>query len=493
MVGHALYLAVMLALFASIPPQAMGHAAGGLVVVGIIGTWRYGWAAINAVRATIYARFAYPRLRARAEADYARAAHPAHAWFLVTSYKIDAATTTRVYQALFRAAAASPGGASIIASVVDSSDARLIRRLFALMPLDLAHVRLIVDQIPGTGKRDALARSLRLIARASPTRRDIVLFVDGDSAVPEDVVTRAAPFFSDPRIGALTTDEEVEIATPGLFRDWFDLRFAQRQVMMCSMALSGRVLTLTGRMSVFRADLATHPDFVAQVQSDYIDHWRLGRVQFLTGDDKTTWFWLLRHGYRMAYLPDVKTVSMESQPAPGFVGSAVMLMVRWFGNMLRTNGRALALPPSQIGAFTWWSLLDQRLGIWTTLAGPISVILGTLLVSPWVLPAWLGWVMFTRYAVCALLALVRRRAFPVSWPFLLYFAQIVGASVKSYILFRLDRQKWTRQATAPRPSGGTRPSAASFGTRLKDWSSIHAHALALGWLTLGVVLLSGFV
>lgn len=499
MAGHALYLAVMLAIAISIPPQAIGHAAGGLVVVGLIGTWRYSWAAINALRALVYARHAYPRLRAQAEAAYASAAHPAHAFFLVTSYKIDAATTARVYQSLFRAAAASAGGATIVASVVESADARLIRRLFALMPVDLGHVRLIVDQIPGTGKRDALARALRLIARAAPTRRDIVLFVDGDSAVPEDVVARAAPFFTDPRLGALTTDEEVEIAAPGPFRDWFELRFTQRQVMMCSMALSGRVLTLTGRMSVFRADLATHPDFITQVQSDFIDHWRLGRVRFLTGDDKSTWYWLLRHGYRMAYLPDVSTVSMETQPAPRFVPSAVMLMVRWFGNMLRTNGRALALGPSRIGAFTWWSILDQRLGIWTTLAGPISVIIGTLLVSPWVLPAYLGWVMFTRYAVCALLALVRRRGFPVSWPFLLYFSQIVGAAVKSYILFRLDRQRWTRQSSAPAAptANGTRRSAGSFTTglspRLRDWSSLHAHALALGWLTLGVVLLSGLI
>ena len=489
MMGHALYLAVMVALAASIPPQALGHAAGGLVVVGLIGTWRYSWAAVNGIRAWLYVRFAYPRLRLRAEAAYRQAAHPAHAYFLVTSYKIDSATTTRVYQSLFRAAAASAGGATIIASVVESGDARLIRRIFALMPLDLGHVRLIVDQIPGTGKRDALARSLRLIARAAPTRRDIVLFVDGDSAVPEDVVARAAPFFTDPRLGALTTDEAVEIAKPGPFRDWFDLRFAQRQVMMCSMALSGRVLTLTGRMSVFRADLATHPDFITQVQSDYIDHWRLGRVQFLTGDDKSTWFWLLRHGYRMAYLPDVSTLSMESQPTPTFTGSAVTLMIRWFGNMLRTNGRALALPPAQIGLFTWWSLLDQRLGIWTTLAGPISVLLGTFLVSAWTLPAYIGWVMFTRYIMCALLALVRRRGFPVTWPFLLYFGQIVGAGVKSYIMFRLDRQRWTRQS-APT---GTLARAPSFQARLKDWSSLHAHALALGWLTFGVVVLSGLV
>jgi mannuronan synthase len=43
---------------------------------------------------------------------------------------------------------------------------------------------------------------------------------------------------------------------------WFKLRFAQRQMLMCSMGLSGRLLTLTGRMSMFRARFALDPSFI---------------------------------------------------------------------------------------------------------------------------------------------------------------------------------------------------------------------------------------
>ena len=89
--------------------------------------------------------------------------------------------------------------------------------------------------------------------------------------------------------------------------------------MMCSTGLSKRVLTLTGRMSVFRASLATRPDFINGIDHDFLDHWRLGRVIFLTGDDKSTWFWLLKNGYEMGYLPDVRSYSMETQPRPGFL------------------------------------------------------------------------------------------------------------------------------------------------------------------------------
>ncbi len=489
MLAHIAYICVFFGLGLSIPIHSFADVSGALAVVGVIGLWRYSWALLNFLRASLFLKWVHPRRKARAMAAYAARPYAAHAFFMVTSYKIEPEVTTRVYQSIFRAAARSEGGATVVASVVDSADSRLIRQMFDANPEASTTVRLIIDQIPGTGKRDALARSLRLIAREAPTARDIVLFVDGDSCVPVDIVAATAPFFTDPDMGAVTTDEQVEIKDSALFRDWFSLRFNQRQVMMSSMGLSNRVLTLTGRMSVVRADLATDAGFINQVQSDFIDHWRLGRVNFLTGDDKSTWFWLLKNGYKMGYLPDVASVSMESQPLPGFVDSAVTLMIRWFGNMLRTNGRALALPPSKIGYFTWWSILDQRVGIWTTLAGPISVLFGAIFLEPLVLPAYVAWVMFTRYIYCCILSLVRLERFPITYPFLLYFSQIGGAAVKSFVLFRLDKQRWTRQSSVTAAQKTDLP----FGARLKKLSSIYTHALALGWLTLGVVVLSGVV
>lgn len=481
--GHILYLLVLGILLSSLPAGALSGTEGTVLVLGVIGLWRYSWAAVNFSRAVWYQAVAYPRLRRRANAAYQARGGPAHAYFLATSYKIEPEVTTRVYQSVFAAAAASAGGATVVASVVDGADLRLIRSVFALMRIDMSGVRLIVDQVPGTGKRDALAKALRIITGQAPSWRDIVILVDGDSCVPVDVVARSAPFFCDPAVGALTTDESVEITDAPLFRDWFALRFTQRQMMMSSMGLGRRVLTLTGRMSVFRADLATDPGFIRQVQSDFLDHWRLGRVEFLTGDDKSTWFWLLKHGYQMLYLPDVQTVSMERQPLPSFVASAVTLMIRWFGNMMRTNGRALALPASRIGAFTWWSILDQRVSIWTTLAGPLGVILTAILVNPAILPAYLAWLMTTRYLFCVALSLFRKGGFPISYPFLLYFGQIVGAAVKSFVMFRLDRQRWTRQT--PGAGAANRPSTSIAST--------YVHALTLAWLTLGVLVISNLI
>jgi glycosyltransferase Alg8 len=491
MLGHALYILVMLTLALAVPHSMVVAASGSLLTLGLIGLWRYSWAAFNITRAAFYLRFAFPALRRRATRVYNERRRIDHAYFLVTTYKIAPEISARVYRSIFEAACNSPGGATIVASIVDDADARLIQHLYEIArrnhPAARSAVSLKIDKIAGTGKRDALARSLRSIAGLNPGRNDIVLLVDGDSCVPPNVVERSLPFFTDPKVGAITTDERSETKGGRLFRDWFELRFAQRHVMMSSMSLSGRVLTLTGRMSIFRASLATDSSFVEQVRNDFIDHWRLGRVQFLTGDDKSTWFWLLRRGYKMLYIPDLCTLSIETQPHSGFAHSAVVLMMRWFGNMLRTNGRALDLPVSRIGFFTKWSILDQVVSIWTTIAGPLSIILSAIFVTAWVLPFYVAWVLLTRYLYCSVIMSFRGRSFPVTYPILLYSSQIGGALIKSYVLFRLDRQKWTRQSSSSsRNSGARRWNSKAVG-------SVAMHVLTVGWLALSVAYVSGVI
>ncbi len=482
--AHLIYILAAAAIASAVPASAFSGGAGVFLTLGVIGLWRYSWALVNFVRAHIYIRVAYPRRRAAAEASY-RQRRPAHAFFLATSYKIDAAITARVYRSIFQAARQSRGGATVVASVVELADERLIRAIAHQVLAGIDTVEVVIDRIDGTGKRDALATSLRSIARRYPGAHDVVLLIDGDTQIPADIVEHAAPFFASGKVGALTTHERAEIDDKPIFRDWFKLRFTQRQMMMSAVALGGRVLTLTGRMSVFRADLATDPEFIASVEQDYIDHWRLGRVKFLTGDDKSTWFWLLRHGYEMAYLPDVSCVSMETQPKAGFVESAITLMRRWFGNMLRTNGRALALGPQRIGLFSWWSILDQRVSMWTTLTAPVGIVLFSIFVDPLIALAYIAWVMATRYVYCWLLASFGG-PFPISYPFLLYFGQLFGAAIKTSVLFRLDRQRWTRQSTALAGADGRE-------SRVRSLSSSYMHALALGLLVAGVVFVTGLL
>ena len=484
---HFGYFGVIV-LFAMMTPAGFigdpGAARNAIIVVGFLGLWRYSWAMLNFTRAILFKNFAYEKRKAKAYADFEAKGAPCHAYFMVTSYMVPQDVTLMVYRSIFDAAANAKDGATILSSVVEGADERLIREVYNTMPRDMSRVKLVMDRISAGGKRDAMEKALTRLARYSPTQHDIMLFVDGDTVLPEDIVARSAPWFSDPTVGALTTHEACLIDENSLFKDWFNLRFNQRQVMMCSMGLSKHVLTLTGRTSVFRACLSTDPEFVKGVGRDYLDHWRLGRVNFLTGDDKSTWFWLLRNGYEMLYLPDVVTKSVETQPKDTFFDSAKTLMVRWFGNMMRTNGRALRISPKTMGFFTWWSILDQRVSMFTTLVGPISVLVTALLYTTTVVPLYIAWVLMTRYVFCAFIALFNREWFPVTHPPILYFGQVVGAAIKTFVLFRLDKQKWTRQNTG---SGGA---ALSLFDRIKAMESTTHHALALVWLTIAVLFAS---
>lgn len=486
-ITHLAYFSVALLLLCAVPQGFLGDAQGAkgtILVIGTLGAWRYAWAVTNFSRALWFKLRVYPRWRALRERRFAASTSKHHCYFMVTSYMVDQDVTLPVYRSIFRAAMAARDGATIVASVVDGMDARLIKDIYRVMGIDETQVKLVIDRIKSDGKRDAMQKALRILSSFSPTHNDIMVFVDGDTIVPEDIWERSTPVFMDGKTGALTTDEASIIGPDGLFKDWFKLRFNQRQVMMCSMGLSNRVLTLTGRMSVFRADLSSDPGFLRAVGQDYLDHWRLGRVNFLTGDDKSTWYWLLTHGFETAYLPDVQSASYEDQPRPTFFDSSKTLMVRWFGNMMRTNGRAIRLGPKDMGFFTWWSILDQRVSCWTTLVGPISVTITAIFATPVVIPLYLAWVMMTRYTFCAYIALFNREWFPVTHPFVLYFGQISGAIIKTFVLFRLDRQKWTRQGSG----GGTK--VVALGERIKMMESTAHHALAYGWLTLAIMYLN---
>ncbi|RVT85953.1 glycosyltransferase [Rhodobacteraceae bacterium CCMM004] len=484
---HLAYFAVIVLLASLVPPGYLGDLDGAeasIFIVGFLGMWRYSWAAINFTRAVFFRRIVHPRRKAKARAAFAAEGRRSHCYMLVTSYMVEPEISLPVYRSVFNAAANARDGATVVSSVVDGADARLIRQIYETMPRDMSKVELVIDRIRSNGKRDALAQTLEIIRGYNPSHRDILVFVDGDTEVPHDIWDQSAPVFTNPKVGALTTDEGVRIQKKNLFRDWFILRFNQRQVMMCSMGLSNRVLTLTGRMSVFRADLATDPEFIEGVRDDFLDHWRLGRVKFLTGDDKSTWFWLLRNGWEMAYLPDVQSWSMETQPRPTFLDSANTLMIRWFGNMMRTNGRALKLPPGRIGRFVWWSILDQRLSMWTTMTGPLTVLLTALLIDWMVLPLYVAWVMATRYVFCIVLSLFRGTWFPITHPPLLYFSQIAGAAMKTYVLFRLNKQKWTRQGA----SSGV--SLVALADRVRAWESLAHHVFAFGFLISAILLLT---
>ncbi len=460
-----------------------------LVILGVVGVWRYGWGAVHLVRAHLYRWWAFPRLRRRAEALFAartgregKAPDPArlpHLFLVITGYRHPTEVTAGCYRAAVLEAMRYGGPVTIVAALVEPADRRLMKEVFrVLAPPE--RVRLVLIEVPPEGKRVALAAALVAVARRTPRPDDAVALMDGDTLLTPRCLRRTIPFLDlSPLVGGVTTDERPLARGSRLARSWFALRFAQRHFYMCSLGLSQRLLVLTGRFSLFPARVATDPAFIARIRHDEIVHWRLGRIRLLTGDDKSTWLHLLEHGYRMIYVPDVTVLTAETLPHRRFLVGITLLMRRWFGNMLRASVRALALGPRRTGPFLWWCLVDQRLSMWTTALGPLVAAAIAVAVDPLFLYAYLLWILITRLVLVLALSTLRPGLDGLAPP-LLYFSQVYGALVKQWVLFRLDEQRWTRQPIA---RAGRRGSMARLSTWLAHGTAVLALLVAVGLFT----------
>src|SRR5438105_12208421 len=69
-----------------------------LLAIGALGIWRYSLRLVHFVRAMIFLRSEYPRIKARAQ-SVGEAAAPSHVYVLLTSFRIDTQTSAEVYRA----------------------------------------------------------------------------------------------------------------------------------------------------------------------------------------------------------------------------------------------------------------------------------------------------------------------------------------------------------------------------------------------------------
>ena len=459
--------------------RSMGIVSGGSqpvwIGVSAIGLWRYGLGVTHFIRGMFFLHYVFPRARYQAE-KLGADGMPSHVYFLVTSFRIPNMTTIAVYRSVIEEAIGCGLPATVVGSIVELADEQLIRTAWkCLKPPHRVKLRLI-RLSSGIGKRDALAQGFRVISRDLPDNRAVMAVIDGDTVLRSGIIRQMAPFFAlFPDVGGLTTNEFCNVEGYPRMRHWYRLRFAQRHINMCSMALSHRVLTMTGRMSLFRASVVSHSDFIFDVENDTLDHWRLGHFPFLTGDDKSSWYSLMRQGYGAYYIPDVAIDTIESPMHPSFFTATRQLMFRWYGNSLRQNHRAIALGPGRLGWFAYYVLLDQRVSMWVILFGPSVAIVGTMKYGVIVLLTYALWVAMSRLTTTLLLTASGHRVTVLSFPWFLYYNQMMGSLMKIYVLFHLDQQSWTRQGT------------------VSDRDADHAQIWFNRWSSLGMMFAAGSV
>lgn len=455
-----------------------------VAVVGIIGLWRYGWWMTHLVRAQIFSRLVYPRRRKAAAQLWTNGWRPDRVHILLTSYRERPETIRLVVEALAREIRAVDRPCTLWLGAREAADEEVFSSALHTAAADLdIELKMIRQTVPG--KRAAIGLILRAMARAGLGGRDLVMFMDSDFVVGPRLLQTCLPLFAlDPELHALTTDEDVMVEGPGWIKSWLDMRFAQRRLAMQSHALSNRVLTLTGRCSIFRATHIVTEDFIGLVEDDRLDNWLWGRFKFLSGDDKSTWYALLRRGVRMTYVPDASGVTIER-----IEGSGLMRMVenlrRWSGNMLRNGARAIALGPRRMPVFIWWCLIDQRLAMWTMLFGPICAIVAAVRFGWSALVVYAVYVVLTRLVTALVLSAYARRV-DLNFIWCLYANQIMNAGIKVYMIWRLPKQRWANRGNQRSGAGTfsllgvTREAAAALFTVASVAALVLAAAIVTG-------------
>jgi mannuronan synthase len=414
-----------------------------LQIAGWLAVWRYGWWMTHVIRSQIYRRRIFPTLRRQADSLWRMGWRPRFIHIVIVTYRERSEITARMLDSVVRECCESGAPTRIYLGVSNEEDERALRDHFA-GHYATALLEVLIVRAHQPGKRNALGLALRAMKRCGAKNDDLAILMDGDSILTRGAVQRCAPLFRlCPRLGAVTTDEVAVVEGPKWIRDWYELRFAQRRLVMESHSLSRKVLTLTGRFSAFRAVNVLDESFIRMVESDSLSHWLWGRFQFLSGDDKSTWYWVLRSGQEMLYVPDVVILTIEHIEGSA-LERAKQNLLRWSGNMLRNSTRALALGPRRCGLYIWWCLVDQRLSIWTTLVGPVGALGLSLVFGPAILAAYFVWIVATR--LCVSLVLWHYGAsFSASFPLLLYGSQIANAGIKLFLTFRIARQSWTNR------------------------------------------------
>lgn len=435
-----------------------------IFIIGLLGIWRYSNAITHYLRGMYFLHWRFPRVR-RAVERMGDAALPSHMYMVVTSFRIPTETTYKVYRSVFEELQRLGVASTVIASVVEKADESFIKQIMHDVVSERDDIRLVIVRARGTGKRDGLAHAFRALSRRMPAEDAVVGVVDGDTIMLPGCIERAAKLFAYlPNVGGVTTNEFCVVEGSRIMKEWHTMRFVQRHINMCSMSLSQRVLTLTGRLSFFRASVMINPEFIKDVEADYLDHWRLGRFQFLTGDDKSSWFSLMRAGWDTFYVPDSHTLTVEHPPDSNFFRATRQLMYRWYGNSLRQNFRATKeLGFGRLGLFASYVLYDQRISMWTCLVGLTGSVVAGLAFGIEYLLVYFFWILISRTLVTVLFFFARHPVNPI-YPFVLYYNQVVGSVMKIYSMFHMDRQSWTRQKT-------TLNSGESFDVTLNKWTS----------------------
>jgi len=402
----AFYFTIAFCIFIFIPEKAGRISLQSLVVLGFIGTWRYLWLITHCVRAGLYEYLVYPKMSHQASQLPDDEKYPPQMFFLIPTYKERPQVTRSMLNSVITESAQIPSAVTVIVNAGAEDEDELFRQVHAAHPnRDSVSLEFLRQE---GGKRQGMADCLYALSQREINDTDVIALMDGDTVLGAGILEKCLPLFAIRKtVDAITTDNIAVTEGNWLYRKWYTLRFSMRHRYMKSLSLSKQLQVLTGRFSLFRASECVKPEFIASLENDRIKHWLHGEIQFVTGDDKSTWYTLLKKGSEMLYVPDAIIYCM---------------------------------------AFVWWCHVDQRLSMFTGLLGPLSALWACIWLSPYYLLVYAILVLLVRSLYILILTFEGHRLSLVDIPMLLY-TQWVGSIVKIYTLFHLHHQKWDSHRT----------------------------------------------
>lgn len=434
------YVTVIIFLIITLPKEKLDIPLQSFAALGLIGAWRYLWLITHVVRSHVYEHFVYPKYRFEADEQPEAERYPKRCFFVIPTFGEVPDVSKRMLHSILDEVDTVPTKFHLVINAGSEEEDEIFRKALS-EHISAAKVEISFIRQQG-GKRQGMTDVLNELIYEEHDFNDCVVLMDGDTLLGKGIMEKCLSLFtSRQKLGALTTDNISYTKGSWFYRKWYTLRFSMRHRMMKSQSLSRQIMVLTGRFSMFRAPWVFNDEFISHLENDRINHWLHGEIKFVTGDDKSTWFCLLKRGAEMLYVPDAHIFCMEDSGKAAVLQS-VQKMHRWFGNMLRNNGRAIGLGVGRQKAFIWWCAIDQRISIWTSLLGPVTATWAALLYGWEILIVYLILVILVRTVYLLLLLIEGHRLSYSDIPLLLY-TQWGGSMVKSYTLFHLHRQKWS--------------------------------------------------
>lgn len=430
---NVLLLAALI--LASIQIARANEFEGVVLGLGAIGLWRHTWGLTNFLRA-----YAYISNRAVGDAKV-----PTSRYNLTVILPVYSQTNDEVRliaRGLRDGIATTTGLALVVCAHKTEQQKDIIR---AEIGVDGGPSLAFVRQI-GLGKREALADALTLAATSMPkSERDFVLLMDGDTLVTRQaIIASVAELQSDASLGAVCVNETPFVQGSPTFIMWRWLRSLQRNQIMSAFSASDRVLVLTGRFSMYRADFLFATEVVSRIRKDYLRH--EGKfIPLLTGDDKTTWLELLRRRKNLRYLPEVEVYPIERQSDErGFFSETLALTTRYSGNMARANLHPDAWRGAATKIHFRYGLLDQRISMWTSLLTPAALALSLLSMRLDLFILILTYALLIKNLQAVALCMTSGY-YSATFPYLIFYNQLMMSLVKISTFAFLHRQKWTHQ------------------------------------------------